>query len=68
MTSPVLNQLYRRVIASNNRLQQLKALGAPDIVVRNEHRILQQAIRELGDTDFFAGAANEVTLSLECAA
>ncbi len=37
-----LNDLYRRVINRNNRLQRLLELGAPDIIVRNEKRMLQE--------------------------
>ncbi len=39
-----LNDLYRRVINRNNRLKKLIALGAPDIIVRNEKRMLQEAV------------------------
>ena len=39
-----LNDLYRRVINRNNRLQKLLDLGAPDIIVRNEKRMLQEAV------------------------
>ena len=38
-----LNDLYRRVINRNNRLQRLLTLKAPDIIVRNEKRMLQEA-------------------------
>ena len=44
-----LNDLYRRVISSNVRLQQLKTLYAPEIVVRNEKRVLHAAVGELSD-------------------
>ena len=37
-----LNDLYRRIINRNNRLKRLLELGAPDIIVRNEKRMLQQ--------------------------
>jgi len=49
MISPVDYPLYRRVITSNARFNQLKAMHAPDIVLNNERRILQQAVRALGD-------------------
>lgn len=44
-----LNDLYRRVINRNNRLKRLKDLGAPDIIVRNEKRMLQEAVDALID-------------------
>lgn len=44
-----LNDLYRRVINRNNRLNKLIALGAPDIIVRNEKRMLQEAVDSLLD-------------------
>ena len=39
-----LNDLYRRIINRNNRLKRLLELGAPDIIVRNEKRMLQEAV------------------------
>jgi len=44
-----LNDLYRRVINRNNRLKRLLDLGAPDIIVRNEKRMLQEAVDALVD-------------------
>ena len=44
-----LNDLYRRVINRNNRLRRLLDLGAPDIIVRNEKRMLQEAVDALID-------------------
>ncbi|WNV58632.1 DNA-directed RNA polymerase subunit beta' [Oscillospiraceae bacterium NTUH-002-81] len=44
-----LNDLYRRIINRNNRLQRLLELGAPDIIVRNEKRMLQEAVDALID-------------------
>ena len=44
-----LNDLYRRVINRNNRLRRLLELGAPDIIVRNEKRMLQEAVDALID-------------------
>jgi len=44
-----LNDLYRRVINRNNRLSRLLELGAPDIIVRNEKRMLQEAVDALID-------------------
>ncbi|RKM56694.1 DNA-directed RNA polymerase subunit beta' [Butyrivibrio sp. X503] len=44
-----LNDLYRRIINRNNRLKRLMDLGAPDIIVRNEKRMLQEAVDALID-------------------
>ena len=44
-----LNDLYRRIINRNNRLRRLLELGAPDIIVRNEKRMLQEAVDALLD-------------------
>src|SRR5512137_1884052 len=44
-----LNDLYRRVINRNNRLKRLIELGAPDVIVRNEKRMLQEAVDSLID-------------------
>jgi DNA-directed RNA polymerase subunit beta' len=44
-----LNDLYRRVINRNNRLKRLLDLGAPDVIVRNEKRMLQEAVDSLID-------------------
>ena len=44
-----LNDLYRRIINRNNRLARLMELGAPDIIVRNEKRMLQEAVDSLID-------------------
>ncbi|RPI49793.1 MAG: DNA-directed RNA polymerase subunit beta', partial [Deltaproteobacteria bacterium] len=44
-----LNDLYRRVINRNNRLKKLKELDAPDIIIRNEKRMLQEAVDVLFD-------------------
>jgi len=44
-----LNDLYRRVINRNNRLKRLLELGAPDIIIRNEKRMLQEAVDALID-------------------
>ncbi|MBO4702994.1 MAG: DNA-directed RNA polymerase subunit beta', partial [Lachnospiraceae bacterium] len=44
-----LNDLYRRIINRNNRLAKLLTLGAPDIIVRNEKRMLQEAVDALID-------------------
>ena len=45
-----LNDLYRRVINRNNRLKRLMELGAPEIIIRNEKRMLQEAVDALFDT------------------
>ncbi len=47
--TPDLNDLYRRIINRNNRLKRLLELGAPDIIVRNEKRMLQEAVDALID-------------------
>merc|ERR1711879_721414 len=44
-----LNDLYRRVINRNNRLKRLIELGAPEIIIRNEKRMLQEAVDALFD-------------------
>ena len=44
-----LNDLYRRIINRNNRLARLLELGAPDIIIRNEKRMLQEAVDALID-------------------
>ncbi len=44
-----INDLYRRIINRNNRLKRLLELGAPDIIVRNEKRMLQEAVDSLID-------------------
>ncbi|HEC34875.1 MAG TPA: DNA-directed RNA polymerase subunit beta', partial [Chloroflexi bacterium] len=44
-----LNDLYRRVINRNNRLRRLVELGAPDVIIRNEKRMLQEAVDSLID-------------------
>ena len=48
-TTSDLNDLYRRIINRNNRLRRLLDLGAPDIIVRNEKRMLQEAVDALID-------------------
>ena len=47
-----LNDLYRRVINRNNRLKRLIALGAPDVIIRNEKRMLQEAVDSLIDNSY----------------
>ena len=49
MAKQDLNKLYHRVQSSNARLQQLKALHAPEIIVRNEKRLLKGAIGKLAE-------------------
>src|SRR2546430_15847610 len=46
-----LNDLYRRVINRNNRLKRLMDLKAPEIIIRNEKRMLQEAVDALFDKD-----------------
>ncbi|MDN5313925.1 MAG: DNA-directed polymerase subunit beta [Clostridiales bacterium] len=63
-----LNDLYRRVINRNNRLNKLLQLGAPDIIVRNEKRMLQEAVDALIDNGRrgrpVTGAGNRALKSL----
>ena len=49
-----LNDLYRRVINRNNRLKRLLELGAPDVIIRNEKRMLQEAVDSLIDNSVSA--------------
>ena len=62
-----LNDLYRRVINRNNRLQRLISLHAPDIIIRNEKRMLQEAVDALFDNSkrkrVVKGASNRVDYS-----
>jgi len=50
-----LNDLYRRVINRNNRLNRLLDLNAPDIIVRNEKRMLQESVDALLDNGVVVG-------------
>ena len=50
-----VNDLYRRVINRNNRLKKLKEIGAPDVILRNEKRIMQEAVDALIDNSISAG-------------
>ncbi len=63
-----LNDLYRRVISRNNRLAKLMELGAPEIIIRNEKRMLQEAVDALIDNGrrgkAFSGAGNRELKSL----
>ncbi|MDO8594286.1 MAG: DNA-directed RNA polymerase subunit beta' [bacterium] len=60
-----VNDLYRRVINRNNRLRKLKEISAPDVILRNEKRILQEAVDSLIDNSIRhgAGAAGALTAS-----
>ena len=58
-----LNDLYRRIINRNNRLKRLLELGAPDIIVRNEKRMLQEAVDALIDRPV-TGPGNRALKSL----
>ncbi|MDQ3089748.1 MAG: DNA-directed RNA polymerase subunit beta' [bacterium] len=53
-----VNDLYRRVINRNNRLKKLKEIHAPDVILRNEKRILQEAVDALIDNSIRHGAAS----------
>jgi DNA-directed RNA polymerase subunit beta' len=52
-----VNDLYRRVINRNNRLKKLKEIAAPDVILRNEKRILQEAVDALIDNSIRHGSA-----------
>lgn len=52
-----VNDLYRRVINRNNRLKKLKEIHAPDVILRNEKRILQEAVDALIDNSIRHGSA-----------
>jgi DNA-directed RNA polymerase subunit beta' len=52
-----INDLYRRVINRNNRLLKLKEIAAPDVILRNEKRILQEAVDALIDNSIRHGSA-----------
>ncbi len=54
-----LNDLYRRVINRNNRLKKLKDLFAPDVILRNEKRILQEAVDALIDNSITSGGESQ---------
>ncbi|MFT7557554.1 MAG: DNA-directed RNA polymerase subunit beta' [Planctomycetota bacterium] len=53
-----INDLYRRVINRNNRLKKLMTLGAPDVILRNEKRILQEAVDSLMDNSIRKGSGS----------
>ncbi len=53
-----INDLYRRVINRNNRLMKLKEINAPDVILRNEKRILQEAVDALIDNSIRHGSAS----------
>ncbi len=53
-----VNDLYRRVINRNNRLRKLKDINAPDVILRNEKRILQEAVDSLIDNTIRHGSAS----------
>ncbi len=53
-----VNDLYRRVINRNNRLKKLKDVHAPEVILRNEHRILQEAVDSLMDNSIRKNGAN----------
>jgi DNA-directed RNA polymerase subunit beta' len=53
-----VNDLYRRVINRNNRLKKLKEIGAPEVILRNEKRILQEAVDALIDNSIRHGSSS----------
>ena len=58
-----INDLYRRVINRNNRLKKLQAIGAPEVIQRNEKRILQEAVDALIDNSIRYGSQGAVATS-----
>ncbi len=58
-----VNDLYRRVINRNNRLKKLKEIFAPEVILRNEKRILQEAVDSLIDNSIRHGSASQGALS-----
>jgi DNA-directed RNA polymerase subunit beta' len=58
-----VNDLYRRVINRNNRLKKLKEINAPEVILRNEKRILQEAVDSLIDNTLRQGSAQATPLS-----
>ncbi len=54
-----VNDLYRRVINRNNRLKKLKEISAPDVILRNEKRILQEAVDSLIDNSIRHGNSSQ---------
>ncbi|MEK7157480.1 MAG: DNA-directed RNA polymerase subunit beta' [Patescibacteria group bacterium] len=58
-----VNDLYRRVINRNNRLKKLKEISAPDVILRNEKRILQEAVDSLIDNSIKSGTSLFTSMS-----
>ncbi len=58
-----LNDLYRRVINRNNRLRHLQDIGAPEVIIRNEKRMLQEAVDSLIDNEKRGGRAVSISSS-----
>ena len=56
-----INDLYRRVINRNNRLKKLINIGAPDVILRNEKRILQEAVDALIDNNMRSGGSQALS-------
>jgi DNA-directed RNA polymerase subunit beta' len=57
-----INDLYRRVINRNNRLKKLLEIGAPDVILRNEKRILQEAVDALLDNSMKKGSGGAMSV------
>ncbi len=57
-----INDLYRRVINRNNRLKKLIEIGAPDVILRNEKRILQEAVDALLDNSMKKGSGGAMSV------
>lgn len=60
-----VNDLYRRVINRNNRLRKLLEISAPDVILRNEKRILQEAVDALIDSSIRHGSSNAGAISAQ---
>src|ERR1700733_1560217 len=58
-----VNDLYRRVINRNNRLKKLKEIAAPDVILRNEKRILQEAVDSLIDNSIRHGNSSQSSVN-----
>ena len=56
-----LNDLYRRIIIRNNRLKQLMEIKAPDVILRNEKRMLQESVDSLIDNSRLQSAVRSGT-------
>ena len=60
MTNSGINEAYLRVAKSRERLQKLKKMDAPDIIINNEHRVFENAIGELMQDQDIAAFAEDI--------